>query len=699
MGCRTVSSGNKITNCGSCGEVLLGDAIKVAANLHYHIHCFTCTECGCELVNTGFFTKLAKYYCAEDYHALFGTLCTLCQKYIEGEGLSIQGKGKSYHISCLTCSKCGGRFDEGSRITFEKEQALCDSCKVTGVKTPTTKHLCASCNEVIVGTSIFAMEQEWHMNCFSCQECKKPLTGEYMCKDGTPYCEEDYQTLFGQSCNICSEFILGKVLQAGGNSYHTSCLKCYICTNQFEEGQEIFMQDELFWHTDCDETTDNVIEEQKPAPEEVEEEEEEEEEEEAGEEEEEEDKEEEEGEKTPPELVLPGPPSSTPPPDTPLTDILEDQLAAVGTLTADDLRDRSKSSVSILSDYEDLTVLQEADRDVVYDSDFDDLESPEVPARSVKSQSQSVSSLEPKQSDSEEPKKLLSVSESLASSKQEEVFSKPDEEEKVEDSLATPEPEPVSEPAMSESGTSVSSVPKGAEPQSTTVESDVSIDKTEVFGDVSDTVVIKENGRGSYTSEQDEEEEEERHPSVKEILRAAQEKEREVMGAAVMVRKNKVDPTISRRYLSTDSENSDRGSEASDPPAKPPRARSKSPIRNNNKPEMIVQPTMKARGETDTSPSATLKGLRTVESPVLKLMDQMNKPDDEQIEYLDYQDTYDISVLQSQKMRLPNGIDRSQLQNYLSEDQFEAAFHMSPGKFETLPLWKKTNLKKYLYLF
>ena len=49
--------------------------------------------------------QLAKYYCAEDYHSLFGTLCNLCHKYIEGEGLSIQGKGKSYHISCLTCTK------------------------------------------------------------------------------------------------------------------------------------------------------------------------------------------------------------------------------------------------------------------------------------------------------------------------------------------------------------------------------------------------------------------------------------------------------------------------------------------------------------------------------------------------------------------------------------------------------------------
>jgi hypothetical protein len=264
-------------------------------------------------------------------------------------------------------------------------------------------------------------------------------------------------------------------------------------------------------------------------------------------------------------------------------------------------------------------VLKEADRDVVYDSDFDDAPSPEAPARSSKSQS--ISSSEPKQSDSEEPKKLLSVSESLASSKPEEV-------EKVEAPPDASEPEP--EPAVSESGTSVSSVPKGAEPQSTTVESDVSVEKTEVFGDESEAVMIKENGRGSLTSEQ-EDEEEERHLSVKEILRLAQQKERELMGNAVLVRKNKVDTNISRRYLSTDSDNSDRGSEASDPPAKPPRARSKSPVRNNGKPEMIVQPTLKVRDEPDTSPSDTLKRLRSVDSPVLKLMESQSKPDDEQV--------------------------------------------------------------------
>ena len=51
------------------------------------------------------------------------------------------------------------------------------------------------------------------------------------------------------------------------------------------------------------------------------------------------------------------------------------------------------------------------------------------------------------------------------------------------------------------------------------------------------------------------------------------------------------------------------------------------------------------------------------------------------------------------QFRLPPGIDRSQLQQYLSDEQFQSLFKMSSLKFDTLPKWKKTTLKKGLNLF
>lgn len=34
-----------------------------------------------------------------------------------------------------------------------------------------------------------------------------------LCRDGVPYCEQDYQTEFGVSCAGCGGYITGKVLQ------------------------------------------------------------------------------------------------------------------------------------------------------------------------------------------------------------------------------------------------------------------------------------------------------------------------------------------------------------------------------------------------------------------------------------------------------------------------------------------------------
>lgn len=39
------------------------------------------------------------------------------------------------------------------------------------------------------------------------------LTPLLSCRDGAPYCEKDYQGLFGVRCEACHQFITGKVLE------------------------------------------------------------------------------------------------------------------------------------------------------------------------------------------------------------------------------------------------------------------------------------------------------------------------------------------------------------------------------------------------------------------------------------------------------------------------------------------------------
>lgn len=64
----------------------------------------------------------------------------------------------------------------------------------------------------------------------SCKNCNSILNGEYMGKDGIPYCEKCYQKLFGVKCAYCNRYISGKVLQAGDNHhFHPTCARCTKC--------------------------------------------------------------------------------------------------------------------------------------------------------------------------------------------------------------------------------------------------------------------------------------------------------------------------------------------------------------------------------------------------------------------------------------------------------------------------------------
>lgn len=131
---------------------------------------------------------------------------------------------------------------------------------------------CAGCNqELREGQALVALDRQWHVWCFKCQSCQTVLHGEYMGRDGQPYCEKDYQKLFGVKCAYCNRFISGKVLQvhvlkflklnnfililiylrylfknysqAGENHhFHPTCARCTKCGDPFGDGEEMYLQ-------------------------------------------------------------------------------------------------------------------------------------------------------------------------------------------------------------------------------------------------------------------------------------------------------------------------------------------------------------------------------------------------------------------------------------------------------------------------
>ncbi|KAG7511714.1 actin-binding LIM 1 isoform X14 [Solea senegalensis] len=249
------STEKPLIQCYKCGEPCKGEVLRVQ-NKHFHLKCFTCKVCGCDLAQGGFFMKNGDYLCTLDYQRMHGTRCNGCGDFVEGE--VVTALGKTYHPACFVCTICKRPFPAGDRVTFNGKDCLCQYCvepMSPGPKDIPGSSNCAGCGRDIKnGQALLALDRQWHLGCFKCKACSKVLTGEYISKDGAPYCERDYQLHFGVQCEACHQFITGKVLEAGDKHYHPSCARCSRCNQMFTEGEEMYLQGSTVWHPGCKNT-------------------------------------------------------------------------------------------------------------------------------------------------------------------------------------------------------------------------------------------------------------------------------------------------------------------------------------------------------------------------------------------------------------------------------------------------------------
>uniref|UniRef100_A0A8C0FH29 Actin-binding LIM protein 2 n=1 Tax=Bubo bubo TaxID=30461 RepID=A0A8C0FH29_BUBBB len=240
--------------CNNCGNPCKGEVLRVQ-NKYFHIKCFVCKACGCDLAQGGFFVRQGDYICTLDYQRLYGTRCFSCDEFIEGEVVS--ALGKTYHPDCFVCAVCRLPFPAGDRVTFNGKECICQKCSLppsssTGSFPVQNLRNCGGCgSEIKNGQSLVALDKHWHLGCFKCNTCGKLLNAEYISKDGVPYCETDYHAKFGIRCDNCEKYITGRVLEAGEKHYHPTCARCVRCSQMFAEGEEMYLQGTSIWHPVC----------------------------------------------------------------------------------------------------------------------------------------------------------------------------------------------------------------------------------------------------------------------------------------------------------------------------------------------------------------------------------------------------------------------------------------------------------------
>lgn len=161
-------------------------------------------------------------------------VCKKCNNIIRGPFLV--ALGMSWHPEEFNCDHCRSSLVEGGFVE-EKGNLYCARC-YENMFAPT----CFSCQQKILGKAVNALKQTWHVSCFVCSACKRPIGGNtFHMEDGQPYCEQDYYSMFGTNCHGCDFPIEAgdKFLEALGFTWHDTCFVCTVCCASLE-GQPFF---------------------------------------------------------------------------------------------------------------------------------------------------------------------------------------------------------------------------------------------------------------------------------------------------------------------------------------------------------------------------------------------------------------------------------------------------------------------------
>lgn len=140
---------------------------------------------------------------------------------IENETVRPKDSGKPYHADCFCCVVCSkplqGKYFNTEKGMFCEEDYACSRDK------------CARCSKPIMESTLKALGQVYHPDCFVCSMCPKSLEGIefFVTEENKPLCKEDFAKFMAKTCEKCDQKITEETLISTnqGTFFHQSCYK------------------------------------------------------------------------------------------------------------------------------------------------------------------------------------------------------------------------------------------------------------------------------------------------------------------------------------------------------------------------------------------------------------------------------------------------------------------------------------------
>lgn len=115
--------------------------------------------------------------------------------------------------------------------------------------TPRKRKICKVCDQQIAGQFVRALNNAYHVECFTCQECGQQCSSKFFPQDITlpdgsvsqvPLCEYDYFKKLDLICHNCNSALRGPYITALGNKYHVEHFKCSECGKVFDSEESYY---------------------------------------------------------------------------------------------------------------------------------------------------------------------------------------------------------------------------------------------------------------------------------------------------------------------------------------------------------------------------------------------------------------------------------------------------------------------------
>lgn len=149
-------------------------------------------------------------------------VCNACGGSINGQ--VITAMGSLWHPDHFRCFYC--QCSIGTSIFYEKDNK--PYCEHDYLQLFSPK--CAACTMPILDKMLTALNKSWHLKCFACKSCARPLNDESFLEiNQSAYCKDCYVNELAPKCKRCSEAIIDNFISALDAYFHPSCFVCVDC--------------------------------------------------------------------------------------------------------------------------------------------------------------------------------------------------------------------------------------------------------------------------------------------------------------------------------------------------------------------------------------------------------------------------------------------------------------------------------------